>query len=163
MRHLLALILFLFATASIVDRANAEASDAVKNASKVILNGKQFYETERASFWVFEDKIYICTTTARVRKADGSFTTTPAMNCVSQLEKAKPYFVENDFKHFEYLTFLAYPVLYVKNAPAFSTMVYNARTYTFDATNEKLYVCTTNLDYLVCRLNDELTDFDILY
>ena len=166
MRHLLALLLFLFATASIVHRANAEASDAVKNASKVILNGKQITEPAeplRRSHWVYKNEIYICTTaTESVLEADGQSTLRPAINCNSQLEVAKIFVHHTNFEKFKELNDNALLVFHKENTPAFSSIEFGDWTYTFHAGIDDLYVCSRIWSFLVCRYNHDLTAFDIL-
>jgi len=167
MRHLLALLLFLFATASIVDRANAEASDAVKNASKVILNGKQITEPSELmnrSHWVYKNEIYICTTaTASVLEADGQSTPRAAINCNSQLELAKIFVNERNFEEFKELNDNALLVFHKENTPPFSSIEIGQWNYTFHAGIDDLYVCSRIWSFLVCRYNHDLKAFDILY
>ena len=168
MKLINSVLVYLLGTGSGVDRANAEASDAVKIASKVILFGKQIYETEirTESYWVYKDEIYFCNTAFElVVEADGSTAPRPAIYCVPQFEEAKLFVKQADLKAFKELNDNALWVLYEENAPVFSSMKLRGITYTFHAASGTgaLYVCTTRWKLLVCRYNDDLTDFDILF
>ena len=169
MRHLFALLIFLFGMASTVDKSNAETMrERLEIANKIIHSGKQIYKSERPrrSYWVFEDEIYTCRTgLSSIPDKDG--TLRPSVECFAQIPFAKIYHSPEDFETFKRLSENAMAVLYKANrgAEPFSQMEHKGHSYTFHMAYRKIWICSDGgflISTVLCRENTDQTGFEDL-
>ena len=163
-RHLLTLFIFLFGTASTVDKVNADNIKDLEIANKVISKGTQIFKPERLgrSYWVYENEIYMCQTgLSRIPETKGNFR--PSISCISQISIGKMYYSDDKFEKFKTLNDYAMGVFYTTKSEPFSQIEHEGYLYTFHMTFGRIYICTDAVFSLVlCRRNTDQKGFDDL-